>query len=629
MKKNLIFLTLLVTTVNGINQPSFGIDKKSKSFVKDGQAFRYISGSLHYFRIPREYWQDRLQKVRALGLNAIQMYVEWSFHESRHGVYNFEGQRDIVAFIKMAQANELLVLLRPGPFIDAERDMGGLPFWLLSKHPDIKLRSSDKRFLRYVDEWFAILLPQLRPLLYINGGNIIMVQLENEYGSYALQTKHTDIQYLISLKDTLKKHLGPDVFIYTTDGCSTNDVLNGRVAETFSTVDFGSKINSSQCFEIQSYFEPDGPKVNSEFYPGWLDHWGEPHASVDASVVQASLDTMLKSGANVNIYMVHGGTSFGFEAGANDPPFQPNPTSYDYDAPISEAGDLTPKFFALKSVIDKHFNQVPHPLNVTISSPKGNYGEIKLKAAKNILHDKTHEIKSAAPLTFEAIHQAYGLVKYQKEIEEQVTNPALLKISEVHDRGYVYIDGHFQGILSRMANIDSMPISVQKGQSLQIIVENQGRICYGPGINDFKGITSNVTLNGKSLEGWAMTGYPMTNLDHEESDDLDHEILKNAKGAMTFWTGKFRIPCHETIAKDTFLNLKGWSKGIAFLNGINLGRYWPIMGPQQTLYVPGCWIKPRCQTNNLVLFEQEAAPLHAPKVKLVKHHIIDGPIPKK
>ena len=630
----LLFLPLLVRG----QERSFTIG--SNTFLKDGKAFRYVSGSLHYFRIPREYWEDRLRKVRAAGLNAIQVYVEWSYHQPQYNEYRFEEQYDIVKFIEMAQENDLLVLLRPGPFIDAERDMGGFPFWLLNKNPAMKLRSSDPQYLHYVDEWFSVLLPRLRPLLYRNGGPIIMVQSENEYGSY---TSKPDTDYLIHMRDLLQKYLVDDVIIYSTDGCSIEDVRNGRTPMVYSSVDFGPNSDPDVCFHYQDLFEPSGPKINSEYYPGWLDHWGQPHNTHDSASVASTLDEMLFKGANVNIYMMHGGTSFGFSAGANSPPFMPNPTSYDYDAPISEGGDLTEKYFAIKNVIKKYLD-IPD-ISVNATDEKGDYGSVRLSPMA-LLFDQDFEgvhRRSRNPLSFEALGQSHGLVMYETKIKGRFTDPALLKVKGIRDRGYVYINGLFKGILSRMSDISSIPISVNPGDKLQIIVENQGRSCYGNDINQVKGIASHVVLQNKKgskkvLRNWTMTGYPLEDLKSIDINEVKKRSwrlksfrlhLVQNKGSMSFWKGTFKTPCNETKAKDTFLETPGWRKGVAYINGINLGRYWPVMGPQQTLYVPGAWIKPECQENTLVMFEQDGAPFRNPMVKLIKNPILDGPTPFK
>ena len=451
---------------------------------------------------------------------------------------------------------------------DAERDMGGLPYWLLHKYPNIKLRTSDPHFLKHVKEWFTVLLRKMKPLLYSNGGPIIMVQSENEYGSYAQQTKGTDTKYLIFMRNLLKSLLGSKVLLYSTDGCSDKDIRRSRTPGVFSTVDFGPNVDPKRCFGFQQHFEPKGPLVNSEYYPGWLDHWGKPHSKTPTEKVTKVLDKMLSLGASVNIYMMHGGTSFGFKAGANDAPFEPNPTSYDYDAPISEAGDLTDKYFAIKNVVKKYL-PIPN-LKVNASEAKGDYGDVTLTLASKIGATgvpKLSKVKAPFPKTFEYLGQDSGLVLYETIIPNLVPDPSVLEIKGIHDRGYVFVNGQRQGILSRMNNIVKMPISVYPGDKLLVIVENQGRICYGKNINDFKGIVGNVTLNKKVVSDWTMTGYPFTEPDLLKSVmgdilfPLNETIsLKGTQGSMSFWQGTFKLPCHESQPKDTFLYLGG--KGI-------------------------------------------------------------------
>ncbi|KAG7167991.1 Beta-galactosidase-like 2 [Homarus americanus] len=306
--------------------PTFVIDYENDQFLKDGEPFRYVSGSIHYFRVLPTQWRDRLKKMRMAGFNALQTYVEWSSHEPEQGMYDFTGMFDLVTFIKTAQEEGLAVILRPGPFIDAERDMGGLPYWLLNKNPSMRLRSSDPTYLIYVDNWFNnVLLPKIRPLLYANGGPIIMVQ-----------------------------GLGDDVVLFTTDGDGASYLKCGKIPGVYSTVDFGSGSSVTDAFAAMRLFEPRGPLVNSEYYPGWLDHWGEPHSTVDAETVAKTLDTMLALNASVNLYMFHGGTSFGLTSGANmGGSFQACPTSYDYDAPLSEAGDPTQKYWIIRNTTKK------------------------------------------------------------------------------------------------------------------------------------------------------------------------------------------------------------------------------------------------------------------------------------
>ncbi|MFT7816128.1 beta-galactosidase isoform X1 [Arapaima gigas] len=324
---------------------TFEIDYKNDCFHKDGQPFRYISGSIHYSRIPRIYWKDRLLKMYMAGLNAIQTYVPWNYHEPVPNQYVFSGDRDLEYFLQLASDIGLLVVLRPGPYICAEWDMGGLPAWLLNK-TDIVLRSSDPDYIGAVDKWMGKLLPMIKPFLYQNGGPVITVQVENEYGSYFA----CDYNYLRHLTRLFRYHLGGEVVLFTTDGASVGYLKCGSLQGLYATVDFGPGGNVTAAFAAQRYAEPNGPLVNSEFYTGWLDHWGEHHSVVPASAVAKSLNEILEVGASVNLYMFIGGTNFGYWNGANTP-YAPQPTSYDYDAPLTEAGDLTDKYFAIRDVI--------------------------------------------------------------------------------------------------------------------------------------------------------------------------------------------------------------------------------------------------------------------------------------
>lgn len=612
-----------IVTVMGTR--TFSIDYGADTFRLDGKPFRYVSGSMHYMRVPRELWRDRMLKIRAAGFNALQFVVEWNIHEPSPGKFDFSGQKDINAYIALAQEVGLYVHLRPGPYICAERNGGGLPFWLYQLHPDIKLRSSDPNFLHYADKWWNVLLPRIRTQLYKNGGPILLVQVENEYGSYGLQTQDCDIEYMSHLRDQAIKHLGDDVVLYTTDGDADDYVRCGKVPGVYATVDFGPGTNVTNAFNVLRNFEPHGPLVNSEYYPGWLDYWSQPHHTVPANQSAVDLDEILATGASVNIYMAHGGTSFGFEAGANTPPFSVEPTSYDYDAPITECGDLTEKYYEFKKVISKY---MPLP-NINITEPiqpKGNYGPVEMFFVSTFFDGLgivlKHVANSTLPLTFEQLGQGSGFVLYQTTIKQLFTDPAKLEITGVHDRAYIFLDQKPQGILSRAEGVSSMPLSTSPGDNLQILVENQGRIGYGPDAKDFKGIVSNVTLGGKViLTDWQMFSMPLNNTImlskyvtaalHAQNSN-EYAALKyaqsrqNTLGTASFWVGHFTVPCSHDISLDTFLEFPGgWSKGVAFLNGFNLGRYWPIVGPQKTLYVPGVKLRKPCQKNELILFEQE------------------------
>ncbi|XP_040003394.1 beta-galactosidase isoform X2 [Xiphias gladius] len=463
---------------------SFSLDYKGDCFRKDGEEFRYISGSIHYSRIPRVYWKDRLLKMYMAGLNAIQTYIPWNYHEESQGYYNFIGDRDVKYFLELAQDIGLLVILRPGPYICAEWDMGGLPAWLL-KEKNIVLRSSDPDYIAAVDTWMGKLLPMIKPYLYQNGGPIITVQVENEYGSYFA----CDFNYLRHLTKLFRSHLGEEVVLFTTDGAGLNYLRCGSIQNLYATVDFGPGANVTAAFNAQRHAEPRGPLVNSEFYTGWLDHWGSPHSSVSSTVVAKSLNEILVTGANVNLYMFIGGTNFGYWNGANAL-YSPQPTSYDYDAPLTEAGDLTEKYFVIRDVI-KMYHKIPEG-PVPPTTPKYAYGAVEMKKLQTI-SDALEElsfsgpVKSMYPQTFTELNQMVGYVLYRTILPFTCSTPTPLssQLDGVHDRAYVSVEGVAVGILERNKAL-TLNVTGKAGSQVDILVENMGRINYGKDINDFK-----------------------------------------------------------------------------------------------------------------------------------------------
>ncbi|XP_023235780.1 beta-galactosidase-like isoform X2 [Centruroides sculpturatus] len=607
---------------------SFSVDFENNCFLKDGQPFRYISGSLHYFRVPKVYWRDRMIKMKAAGLNALQTYVEWSSHEPEIGTYNFRDNNDIFTFLDTAQEVGLLVIFRPGPYICAERDLGGFPYWLLREKPNIVLRSSDNTYLKYVDKWLGVLLPLIKPYLYENGGPIITVQVENEYGQHGC-----DFEYMSHLRDVIRHYLGNNIVLFKTDIPKDVFYKCDNIDGVLTTADFGSGSNVSEAFQNIRHFERSGPLVVTEYYPGWMDHWGDAHANVNIDAICKTLDQILKNNASVNFYMFHGGTNFGFTNGANMQ-YSPQVTSYDYSAPISEAGDLTAKYFKIRNVIKSY---IPSPLpDPPPPSKKLALNPLIMKYVAPLLNSiiylgTSSSIYSKYPKTFEEISQKSGFVSYSTLIKIIPTDPILLNVPGLHDRGYIFIDNKFCGIISRQMNIFSLPLKIMRGQILTILVENQGRINSGD--SDFKGLTSNVTLGNEMLINWVIQKIPLNNtklihsLDKMYHPKNPEEYVAEMPG---FFSVNFTLP---TAAEplDSFLNLRNWTKGVAFLNGFNLGRYWPAMGPQVTLYTPGILFHPFPQQNNLVLLELESAPCNAISsctVEFINYSILDGPIPQ-
>ncbi|XP_054847213.1 beta-galactosidase isoform X1 [Eublepharis macularius] len=586
------------------SQRSFRIDYAHDGFLKDGKPFRYISGSIHYSRVPQYYWKDRLLKMKMAGLDAIQTYVPWNFHEPKPGAYSFSGDRDLEHFLQLAEEIGLLVILRAGPYICGEWDMGGLPAWLLEKE-SIVLRSSDPDYLAAVERWMGILLPKMKPHLYHNGGPIIMVQVENEYGSYFA----CDFDYLRYLQSLFRRHLGSEVVLFTTDGASKTFLRCGALQGLYATVDFGPGGNVTAAFLHQRRSEPKGPLVNSEFYTGWLDHWGHQHITISASIVAKSLSDILAHGANVNMYMFIGGTNFGYWNGANMP-YSAQPTSYDYDAPLSEAGDLTEKYFAIREVIGMYKELPEGPIPPT--TPKFSYGKVALQkvgTVRSLLNDLSPSgpVKSIYPLTFVQLKQYFGFILYRTKLPRNCSeNTTLLTLFDgIHDRAYVSVNGVSQGVLSRR-DVLKLNITGNAGAYLDLLVENTGGVNFGRYNNDFKGLVSNITLGGEILTDWEM--YPL-DIDNVVSQGLRNETGNTSSNeGPTFYTGSFSIPSGiPDLPQDTYVQFPGWTKGQIWINSFNLGRYWPARGPQVTLFVPSN-ILVSSFPNNVTVLELESSP---------------------
>ncbi|NWW35964.1 BGAL galactosidase, partial [Panurus biarmicus] len=597
---------------------SFQLDYEHNCFRKDGAPFRYISGSIHYARVPRPAWRDRLLKMYMSGLSTVQVYIPWNYHETLPGVYDFTGNRDVEAFLDLTAELGLLVILRPGPYICAEWEMGGLPAWLLWK-PDISLRTSNPAYLAAVDSWLHILLPKIKPRLYQQGGNIISVQVENEYGSYYA----CDYGYLRHLLGSFRALLGSEVLLFTTDSTRAEELRCGTLQGLYATVDFGPGSNLTEAFGAQRRVEPKGPLVNSEYYTGWLDYWGEAHASTSAAWVARGLEDMLQLGASINMqvvswqraqppgeYMFHGGTNFAYWSGADyKDQYKPVTTSYDYDAPLSEAGDPTEKLFAIRTVISKF---QPLPVGpMPPATPKYAYGWVALQKYAELLDVldvlcPSGPIQSQFPLTFEALKQVHGFVVYHTQLPWDVPDPATLGTPphSICDRGYVMLQKEYQGTLERDGQT-TLHVTGRAGDTLDILLENMGRISFGANTSDFKGLLGNLSLNSRPLSNWLT--YPLA-IDTAVQQGWPHTALpKSSSGGRVgpaFYTGTFETP---GLAWDTFVKFPGWSKGLLWINGFNLGRYWTRRGPQQTLFVPGSVLHVGLP-NNITVLELEGAP---------------------
>lgn len=616
----LSLFTVIFLFIQPCQSRSFVIDYDNNRFVKDGQPFRYISGGMHYFRVAKYYWKDRLLKMKAAGLNAVQTYVPWNLHEPIQGKYNFEGDADLIDFLKLAASMDMLVVLRAGPYICAEWDFGGLPAWLL-KNTSITIRNSkDQQYMSAVESWMGVLLPKVAPMLYENGGPVIMVQVENEYGIYI----HCDHDYMSQLEQIFRSHLGKDAILFTTDPSVSYALKCGSLPSLFTTVDFGPNTDPSAAFKVLREFQLNGPLVNSEFYTGWLDLWGEPHQDKNSTILAKALDKILALNASVNFYMFEGGTNYGFWASGNmdGSQYRAVPTSYDYDAPLTEAGDPTPKYYALQQVIGKY---LPSPgIPVPQATPKYQYGRIQMKRYSTVLDalpklTPLGPVKAAYPLTMEQLGQNSGFVLYRSQIPENFRQSTpILEIKElVRDRAIVYVGHIRQRTLNRTANQSTAALLVGEFLQLDILVENMGHICAGAHMVDPKGILGNVTIDGVPIVNWEMYPLDLENFVHKASHVKEPPPSKNIKLtdyelSPTFFIGEVPAVPFGDSGLDTYLRLDYWAKGVAFINGINVGRYWPVAGPQQTLYIPASVMSPNQQTSSLVILELDDAPCDYP-----------------
>jgi len=563
---------------------------EGRGFVLDGKPIRLISGGMHYFRVVPEYWEDRLRKLRACGFNAVETYVAWNLHEPQEGRFVFEGLADVERFVRLAGELGLHVILRPSPYICAEWEFGGLPAWLLADS-DMKLRCSAPRFLAKVKAYYDQLLPRLKPLLCTSGGPIVAMQIENEYGSYG-----NDKNYLNFLRDTMTE-AGMDVLLFTSDGSEDYMLQGGTLPETLATLNFGS--NPEQAFERLRAYRPDSPLVCMEYWNGWFDHWGDKHHVRGYEDVVDVLDRILAAGASVNFYMFHGGTNFGFYNGANHIEFyEPTVTSYDYNALLSESGDPTDKYWAIRDVIGK-YAELPDE-TLPAASPKRGYGKVRM-AERASLFDSFDRlgsgISSVYPETMERLGQAYGFLWYETDLSGPRENCEIV-VQEVRDRASIYLDGRFVGVVERWGN-DSVVADIPAGGAkLGILVENTGRVNYGSKLRDVKGITEGVKAGARLynhfLFHWEIRSLPLDDLSGLVFESCGESASRRNEPA--FYRGTFEVD----EPADTFLKLEGWSKGVAYVNGFNLGRYWE-KGPQKTLYVPAPLL--RKGVNELVLFE--------------------------
>ncbi|MGD0346584.1 MAG: beta-galactosidase family protein [Terracidiphilus sp.] len=573
-------------------------------YLLDGKPFQIIAGEMHYARIPREYWRARLRMAKAMGLNTITTYVFWNFHEPQPGVYDFSGQHDVAEFVREAQSEGLWVNLRPGPYSCAEWEWGGFPAWLLKDH-GIVVRSSDPKFLSPARRWLLRLGKELAPLQISYGGPIIRVQVENEYGSFG-----SDHSYMEQIRRDMVDAGFDASLMYTADG--PKQIPNGSLPDLPAGINFAPG-NAPKAFATLHQLRPEGPFMATEWWDGWFDFWGGEHHTTDAKPQAAELEWILEQGYSISIYMVHGGTSFGWMNGADmdHTPFQPDVTSYDYDSAIDESGRPSAKYFLFRDAIAKATGVTPPPVPAVdppIATPA-----VEFKQSASLWLTLPQPFASAQLLSMEDLNQAFGYILYRTT----VAGPAAgdLVLDELHDYARIYANGELVGTLDRRLEQNHLHIDLKEPRTrLDILVENSGRVNFGPEIRgERKGITKQVTLNGKPLAGWQIYPLPMSD-----------------PGKLPFHAGGCYGPCfyRATLqidhSADTFLDTGSIVKGFVWVNGHPLGRAWNI-GPQKTLYLPGPWL--HSGANEVIVFDLDGAPGRTVAGKAKP--ILDAPVEKQ
>jgi beta-galactosidase len=582
---------LLCNTSTAQSTHTFEI--KNGQFLYDNKPIQIHSGEMHYARIPAPYWRHRLKMLKAMGCNTVATYVFWNYHHPSPGVWDFStGNHNLAEFLRIAKEENLFVILRPGPYACAEWEFGGYPWWLL-KDSNLVIRSYNQPFLDSCKVYINKLAEQVKKWQVSKGGPVIMVQVENEFGSYVSQRKDIPLEEHRRYNQAIKQLLtnagltGP---FFTSDGSWLFD--GGSLPGVLPAANGEDNVDNLKK-AVNKYHNNEGPYMVAEYYPGWLSHWAEPFPNIPIQQVTQQVEKYLKNDINFNFYMVHGGTNFGFTSGANynnEHDIQPDLTSYDYDAPITEAGWASPKYLAIREVM-KQYIKYPVP-EIPEKIPVITLPAISLNKSFDVfdLKKTLQPVTADTPLSFEALNQGYGYVLYSKRFTQPVQGT--LQITGLRDYAVVYVEGKKVAVLNRVNKQYTATIDIPFNGTLDILVENMGRINYGSEIvHNTKGIISPVLINNQQVTGgWNMYRLPFN---QPPAATSGHQ----QPGRAAVYSGTFQV----TKTGDTFLDMHLWGKGIVFVNGHNLGRYWQV-GPQQTLYLPGCWLKKG--TNEIVVFEQ-------------------------
>lgn len=560
------------------------------NFYLNGEPFQIISGAFHYFRTVPEYWRDRLEKCKAMGCNTVETYIPWNMHEPQRGTFVFDGMLDLERFINLTQELGLYLIIRPSPYICAEWEFGGLPAWLL-KEDGMRLRVSYKPFIEAFEEYYKVLLPKLVPHQIGNGGNIILMQVENEYGYYA-----NDAAYMTAMRDMMRRY-GITTALVTSDGPYEDSLNAGTLPDALPTGNFGS--HTKERFEFLKKYTKDRPLMCTEFWVGWFDHWGNGghmRGHLDESV--QDLDDMLSLG-HVNIYMFEGGTNFGFMNGSNYyDELTPDVTSYDYDGVLTEDGQITEKYLKYQKVISK-YTKLPE-VTFTTKIERKDYGTVKLDAAVSLfstLDTLSSPVESPFPVSMEKLSQNYGYILYRSALrtEEKIEK---IRLWEANDRASLFVNEEplvtlYDRELEKEHEVTAEGV---RGQNLDILVENMGRVNFGPRMEkQRKGIGQCVQINGHMHNDWQIYSLPLEDISKVDFSGEEKE------GTPSFYRYYLTIPENETLG-DTFLDCTGFGKGCVFVNGFNIGRFWKI-GPQKRLYIPAPLLKKG--RNEIIFFETD------------------------
>lgn len=563
-----------------------------KTFLLNGKPFVVKAAELHYPRIPRPYWEHRIKMCKALGMNTVCLYVFWNIHEQQEGKFDFTGNNDVAEFCRLAQRNGLYVIVRPGPYVCAEWEMGGLPWWLLKKK-DIRLREPDPYFMERVKLFERKVGEQLASLTIQNGGPIIMVQVENEYGSYG-----ENKAYVSAIRDIVRQSGFDKVTLFQCDWAS-NFEKNG-LDDLVWTMNFGTGADIDQQFRRLGELRPNAPQMCSEFWSGWFDKWGARHETRPAKAMVEGIDEMLSKGISFSLYMTHGGTSFGHWAGANSPGFAPDVTSYDYDAPINEYGQATPKYWELRHTMEKYNDGGKLPAPPKAPMPVITIPKFVLTEYAPLGNGMGSSVQSRDIRSFEDMDMGWGIADYSTALPK-IPVGSMLTLNEPHDFAQVFVDGKYIGKIDRVKNEKTLMLPpVEKGAELCIRIEAMGRINFGRAIKDYKGITKEVTISAEmdgheaswNLKNWTIVPIPDNYETAVKALSVGTETSKRTRQHAKLLTKAGYYRGHFTLRKpgDTFLNMEAFGKGQVYVNGHAIGRFWNI-GPQQTLYLPGCWLK--------------------------------------